>query len=139
MFTVDPSMVELSMFTALCGRPWRTRRHKGGVPKAVVAALEAFPDDRRVRCEGVLTVQNLSLTRGGARAMTKAGVAPVIIRLLRNALEAKPTTADETGVDEEARKESGTADAEHLDRDGEKKRDQRRPMIDSDPSGSGRT
>lgn len=104
------------------------RRYKGGVPTAVVAALEAFPDDRRVRCEGVLTVQNLSLTTGGARAMTKAGVAPVIIRLLRNALiEAQlaagvGAAADETGVEREAKKENATTDGEHLDRDGKKNR-----------------
>lgn len=108
-----------------------TRRYKGGVPTAVVAALEAFPDDRRVRCEGVLTVQNLSLTTGGARAMTKAGVAPVIIRLLRTALverQLAPAAAtDETDAVGEERREtahrgrraSGTADGEHMDRDGE--------------------
>ncbi|CBN77331.1 conserved unknown protein [Ectocarpus siliculosus] len=74
----------------------RLHRYKGGVPKAVASALESFPEDRRVRCEGALTVQNLSLTLGGARAMTKAGVAPVIIRLLRTTLEESsfPTTSE---------------------------------------------
>lgn len=77
-----------------------------------------------MRCEGVLTVQNLSFTTGGARAMAKAGVAPVMIRLLRNALleaqlaAATAAAADETGVEGSARQESKTADGEHLDRDG---------------------
>ncbi|CAM9344248.1 unnamed protein product [Ectocarpus fasciculatus] len=77
--------------------------YKGGVPKAVASALESFPEDRRVRCEGALTVQNLSLTPGGARAMTKAGVAPVIIRLLRATLEesSSPTTSEGEGEGEE--------------------------------------
>ncbi|CAB1119102.1 unnamed protein product [Ectocarpus sp. CCAP 1310/34] len=67
------------------------------------SALESFPEDRRVRCEGALTVQNLSLTPGGARAMTKAGVAPVIIRLLRTTLEesSSPTTSEREGEGEE--------------------------------------
>ncbi|CAN0547710.1 unnamed protein product [Ectocarpus sp. 12 AP-2014] len=70
---------------------------------AVASALESFPEDRRVRCEGALTVQNLSLTPGGARAMTKAGVAPVIIRLLRTTLEesSSPTTNEREGEGEE--------------------------------------
>lgn len=92
------------------------RRYKGGVPKAVVSALEAFPNDPRVRCEGVLTVQNLSLTAGGARAMTKAGVAPVIVRMLRGELiqEDKRTLA--AGTDE-------TVDGEHFDRNGKNRID----------------
>lgn len=77
----------------------------------MVAALEAFPDDRRVRCEGVLTVQNLSLTAGGARAMTKAGVAPVIVKFLRGAL----IKEDERAL---AARADDTVDGDHLDRDG---------------------
>ncbi len=82
----------------------------------MVSALEAFPDDPRVRCEGVLTVHNLSLTAGGARAMIKAGVAPVIIRLLRAAIE-EPATGE--GAKEPVHEEP-TSDGEHLDRDGER-------------------
>lgn len=77
----------------------------------MVSALETFPDDRRVRCEGVLTVQNLSLTAGGARAMTKAGAAPVIVRLLRGALLKEDERALAAGADE-------TVDGDHLDRNG---------------------
>lgn len=77
----------------------------------MVSALEAFPDDRRVRCEGVLTVQNLSFTAGGARAMTKAGVAPVIIRLLRGALVKEGEANLAADTDE-------TVDSENLDRSG---------------------
>ncbi|CAM9864563.1 unnamed protein product, partial [Ectocarpus sp. 8 AP-2014] len=96
----------------------------GGVPKAVASALESFPEDRRVRCEGALTVQNLSLTRGGARAMTKAGVAPVIIRLLRTTLEesSSPTTSEREGEGEEGPTlngaiANGLSGGKHADRD----------------------
>lgn len=75
----------------------------------MVSALEAFPDDPRVRCEGVLTVQNLSLTAGGARAMTKAGVAPVIIKFLRGALMKEDERALAAGTGD-------TVDGYHLDR-----------------------
>eukprot|EP00903_Cladosiphon_okamuranus_P006843 g6665.t1 len=87
----------------------RLHRYRGGVPKAVVSALEAFPDDRRVRCEGVLTVQNLSLNAGGARAMIKAGAAPVIVRMLRGALMKEEERTLAAGTDE-------TVDGDHLDR-----------------------
>lgn len=103
-------MASATIFRCYGGSP----RYKNGVPKAVVSALEAFPDDRRVRCEGVLTVHNLSLTAGGARAMIKAGVAPVIIRLLRAAME--PAIGEDT---KEPVHEGPTSDGEHLDRDGE--------------------
>ena len=83
----------------------------------MVSALEAFPHDRRVCCEGVLTVHNLTLTTGGARAMIKAGVAPVIIRLLRAAMEEEPA-AD--GVPKERAQENAMSDGDRLDRDGEK-------------------
>lgn len=78
----------------------------------MVAALENFPGDRRVRCEGVLTVQNLSLTAGGARAMAKAGMAPVIVRMLQGALTKEDGGTLGAGTDE-------TMDGEHLDRNGE--------------------
>lgn len=65
----------------------RLGRHKDGVPQAIVSTLDTFPEDRRVRCEGLLVVQNLSFSSGGSRGMAKAGAVPVLIRLLRVALE----------------------------------------------------
>lgn len=88
-------------------------------------AIEAFPDDRRVRCEGVLAVQNLSFSASGARAMTKAGVAPITVRLLRNLTE--QNTAFSTRPEHDTSMEGhvrGTkegedaADVEQFDRDG---------------------
>lgn len=87
-----------------------------------MSALELFPNDRRVRCEGTLTVQNLSFTEGGARALAKAGVAPVIIRLLQAVLvEAEPDS--ETGKETNGRNahvlaEGSTNGGERLDREG---------------------
>lgn len=99
----------------------RLHRFNSGVPMATVAALETFPDDRRVRCEGFLAVQNLTFSGRGARAMTKAGVAPVIIRLLRTALE-RPSIKAGTAVCENnthIQTEEELAESEHIDRDGE--------------------
>lgn len=109
-------------------------RYKGGVPMAVVSALKNFPNDNRVRCEGVLTIQNLSSAVGGARAMIKAGVAPVLITLLRNALEintaaatvtATSTPREKRGAPAVARKECrqwgrGVAEGGNVERDGER-------------------
>ena len=82
----------------------RLGRHKDGVPQAIVFTLEAFPEDRRVRCEGLLVVQNLSFSSGGSRGMAEAGAAPVLIRLLRVALERDSSTHG--GIaDDEARAE----------------------------------
>ncbi|CAM9624847.1 unnamed protein product [Ascophyllum nodosum] len=61
-------------------------RTKRGAHLAIVSAFEAFPEDRRTRCEGLLAVQSLSLSTGGARVLAKAGVAPVLVRLLWIAL-----------------------------------------------------
>lgn len=90
-----------------------------------MSALELFPNDGRVRCEGTLTVQNLSFTSGGARALAKAGVAPVIIRLLQAVLvEAAPDSetgksASDTQHNAHARaKGGGTNDGERVDREG---------------------
>lgn len=112
----------------------RLHRYKDGVPVAVVSALKNFPDDIRVRCEGSLTVQNLSFVAGGARAMTRAGVAPVVIQLVRNPLRigaasGTVTTQSSTarkrnfgltrGRESEGGREGGLAERERVDRDGE--------------------
>lgn len=98
-------------------------RVKGGIPRAVVSALVAFPRDRRVRCEGLLVVQNLSFAAGGARAMAKAGIAPVIVRLLQDVLADQAPAVDAHDDRIGANKRQGgeeVADVEHLDRDGKR-------------------
>lgn len=95
----------------------RLHRSKGGVPAAIVSALSNFPNDRRVRCEGALTIQNLSFAVGGARAMTKAGVAQVAVWLLRNVLDANAGTG--TTAQKPTSGRHGVFEHEHLDRDGE--------------------
>lgn len=90
----------------------RLGRHKDGVPQAIVFTLEAFPEDRRVRCEGLLVVQNLSFSSGGAQGMAEAGAAPVLIRLFRVALEKDSSTPggvadDEARTEDEAGEEKG--------------------------------
>lgn len=81
-----------------------------------------------MRCEGVLTVQNLSLTASGARAMAKAGIAPVIIRLLRSTLVGENAPAptdeeigDEAGAAGRRGEEDWVMEGEKLDRVGEKR------------------
>lgn len=104
-------------------RNWQ-RRYKGGVPQALVSALELFPNDGRVRCEGTLTVQNLSFAAGGARALAKAGVAPVIIRLLQAVLmEAAAPDSESVRATSERHalvqnEGGGTDDGKSLDREG---------------------
>lgn len=89
-----------------------------------MSALELFPNDRRVRCEGTLTVQNLSFAAGGARALAKAGVAPAIIRLLQAVLmEAAAPNSESVNETSESRARvqnegAGTDDGTHLDREG---------------------
>lgn len=96
----------------------RLHRYKGGVPVALVKALETFPDDRRVRCEGALTIQNLSFTVGGARAMTRAGVPAVVLRLLLLLVETAPAVKSSHRTGHVSAGE-GVGAGEHLDRDGE--------------------
>lgn len=100
----------------------RLLRSNRGVPQAIVAALEAFPDDRRVRCEGTLAVQNLSFTVRGARVLTKAGVAPVIVRLLRAVLEQVPSIKTDTAGYENNKHVQGgeeLVESGNFDREGE--------------------
>lgn len=76
----------------------------------------------------MLTVQNLSLTADGARAMTKAGVAPVIVRFLRGAVMKEDHRTLVGGSDE-------AVDGEHLDRNGKIQATERQGYIDYTPCG----
>ncbi|CAM9687788.1 unnamed protein product [Discosporangium mesarthrocarpum] len=88
-----------------------------GVPRAVVLALAAFPTDARVQNEGALALQNLSLVPSGARALVKAGVAPVLTRLLdrygRGATDDKPPGKTQSPGSPVTERGGGTAEARH--------------------------
>lgn len=102
----------------------RLRRHKTGVSTAIVEALETFPGDERVVCEGVLTIQNLSLSTDGAHAMSEAGVIPVLVRLLQQRVSTQQANANAEGTSSQGTESCGgivaqNGDLEHDDRVGE--------------------